>query len=174
MRRKHKKKSGDFQCERLKWNSVTGINRAYNFIHKTHKNGIDEWFRNCQTSSWYVKSFDLIVLLWLRFILFGFFSSSSKCGEHSQCVDYSAKTVAIYKAQFFSRLFLLGYLQIPRTDEKAWNKLALEYCKLNKAYLREEYNLLSHGIKVKYVNNTRTLIDIIREFIEIEEIGTYR
>lgn len=74
----------------------------------------------------------------------------------------------------FPNFSALGYLQIPRNDEKAWNKLALEYCKLNKTYLREEYNLLSHGIKVKYVNNTRTLIDIIREFIEIEEIGKYR
>lgn len=68
-------------------------------------------------------------------------------------------------------VFFSGYLQNQGTEEKAWNKLALEFCKLNKTYLREEYNLLSRGIKVKYVSNPRTLVGIIREFIEIEEIG---
>lgn len=50
------------------------------------------------------------------------------------------------------------------------DKVALDYCK-SSPYLREEYSILKRGMKIKQVNKPRTLIEIIKEYIEIEEIG---
>lgn len=61
--------------------------------------------------------------------------------------------------------FLLGYIQSQRMD-----KVALEFSKLS-PYLGEEYEFLKRGLKIKQASKPRTLIDIIREQIEIEEIG---
>lgn len=52
------------------------------------------------------------------------------------------------------------------------DKIALDFCKLS-PYLREEYSILKRGLRIKQVTKPRTLIDIIKEFIEIEETGMY-
>ena len=50
------------------------------------------------------------------------------------------------------------------------DKVALDFSKLSR-YLDEEYEILKRGLTIKNVNKPRTLIEIIREFIEIEETG---
>lgn len=56
----------------------------------------------------------------------------------------------------------LGYLQNEQMD-----KVALDFCK-SSPYLREDYAILKRGLRIKSLNN-RDLVDIIKQFVEIEE-----
>lgn len=79
-------------------------------------------------------------------------------------MDFSNDAICYVKSE--SNLFLAfsGYLQSQGMD-----KLALDFCKSSQ-YLREEYNILKRGLKIKEINK-KSLVDIIKEFVEIEETG---
>lgn len=49
------------------------------------------------------------------------------------------------------------------------DKVALDFCKLS-PYLREEYGILKRGLKIKELNKY-SLINVVKDFIEYEEIG---
>lgn len=62
---------------------------------------------------------------------------------------------------------ILGYHQNQQMDQ-----IALEFAKQS-PYLQEEYSFLKCGLKIKPLDKPRTLLKVIKEFIEIEEIGMF-
>lgn len=68
---------------------------------------------------------------------------------------------------FYSNISLSGYLQSQQMDT-----VSLDFCKLS-PHLREEYSILKRGLKIKHASKPRTLVDIIKEFIEIEDTGMH-
>lgn len=52
------------------------------------------------------------------------------------------------------------------------DKVALDFCKLS-PYLREEYGILKRGLKLKELNKY-SLINVVKDFIEYEEIGMFK
>lgn len=64
-------------------------------------------------------------------------------------------------------LVFLGYLESQQMDQ-----IALDFAR-ESPYLREEYRTLKRGVKIKPLDKPRSLLNILKEFIEIEDIGMF-
>lgn len=86
-----------------------------------------------------------------------------------QRIVWTKQCDAIYQMQNNLYLYIhtLGYLQSQQMD-----KVALDFCKLS-PYLGEEYSILKRGLRIRQATKPRTLIDILKDFVEIEETGMY-
>lgn len=63
---------------------------------------------------------------------------------------------------------ILGYLQSQQMDQ-----IALNFAK-ESPLLLEDYKMLKLGFNVKNLYTTRTLQRVVKDYIEIEEIGMYK
>lgn len=109
------------------------------------------------------------LVLGMKVIFYKSFQKNNLAGEKikKQRLQYSTILTLSFHVKTNKIRFILGYLQSEQLDQ-----IAFDFCK-SSPYLREEYKHLKRGLKIIDWNNKRSLIDIIRQFIEIEGIGEY-